>query len=78
MPDYRLYFMDPHSGHIDRVEDFHSGDDVEASLLVQRRAAGVPMELWTAGRKVMRVDAAPETATTQPIRKMRSRQKTAA
>ena len=62
MPDYRLYSMDPHSGHIDGVEEFHSGDDVEAILLVQNRARAAPAELWYGGRKVLHLDAVPEAA----------------
>lgn len=63
MPDYRLYLMNPHSGHIEGVEEFHSGDDVEAILLVQGRQRAVPVELWCGARKVIHVDAPPETAT---------------
>ncbi|HYD13023.1 MAG TPA: hypothetical protein VEC11_09260 [Allosphingosinicella sp.] len=66
MPDYRLYRMNPHSGHIDGVEEFHSGDDVEAILLVQNRPRTVTVELWCGGRKVTRLDAAPETAASAP------------
>jgi hypothetical protein len=60
MPDYRLYRLNPHSGHIDGVEEFHSGDDVEAILLVQNRPRTVPVELWCGGRKVTHLDALPE------------------
>jgi hypothetical protein len=62
LPDYRLYLLDPFSGHIDGVEEFHSADDVEAVCLVNQREALVPMELWCLGRKVCRFDANPETA----------------
>lgn len=62
MPEYRLYLLNPHSGHIDGVEEFHSGDDVEAILLVQGRQRAVPVELWCGGRKVIHVDAPPEGA----------------
>jgi hypothetical protein len=65
MPDYRLYLMNPHSGHIEGVEEFHSGDDVEAILLVQGRQRAVPVELWCGARKVIHVDAPPEAATTR-------------
>jgi hypothetical protein len=68
MPDYRLYRMNPHSGHIEGVEEVHSGDDVEAILLIQNRPRDVPVELWSGGRKVMRLDAAPETAGRLPLR----------
>ena len=60
MPYYRLYMMNPHSGHIDGVEEFHSGDDVEAILLAEKGRHKVPVELWCGERKVARLDAAPE------------------
>ena len=66
MPDYRLYRMDPHSGHIEGVEEFHSGDDVEAILLVQNRPRAAPVELWCGGRKVLRLDAPLEAAANAP------------
>jgi hypothetical protein len=66
--------MDPHSGHIEGVEEFHSGDDVEAILLVQNRRRDVPAELWCGGRKVMRLDAAPESAAATMPRAMAERQ----
>ena len=69
MPDYRLYLMNRHSGHIDGVEELHSADDVEAICLVRHRAGPVPLELWCGGRKVMRFDAAPEIAAApSPVR----------
>ena len=66
MPGYRLYRMNPESGHIDGVEEFHSGDDVEAILLVQHRRHDVPVELWRGSRKVVRLDAAPRAAVAKP------------
>lgn len=67
MPDYRLYRMNPHSGHIEGVEQFHSGDDVEAILLVQSRPTGThPLELWNGGRKVIRIDGRPDAAAAAP------------
>ena len=65
MPDYRLYLMNPHNGHIDGVEEFHSGDDVEAILLAEKSRHKVPVELWCGGRKVARLDAAPEAGATR-------------
>ena len=62
MPDYRLYRMNPHSGHIEGVEEFHSGDDIEAILLVQNRRRDTPAELWCGARKVLHFDAPPVTA----------------
>ena len=77
MPGYRLYRMNPHSGHIDGVEEFHSGDDVEAILLVQNRRRAGPAELWCGARKVLRFDAAPEAAGLRQAR-ARSQQPLAA
>ncbi len=71
MPAYRLYSMNPHSGHIDGVEEFHSGDDVEAILLVQNRTRSTPAELWCGGRKVLHLDALPEAAAVAPPRTFR-------
>jgi hypothetical protein len=66
MPDYRLYLLNPHSGHIDGVEEFHSADDVEAICLSTQHDRDVPTELWCLGRKVARFDARPEAAASLP------------
>lgn len=68
MPAYRLYLLDRHSGHIDRVEEMNAGDDVEAICVVQDRAGELPMELWLGGRKVRRFDARPEVSPPSPPR----------
>ena len=62
MPDYRLYLLNAHSGHIDGVEEFHSADDVEAACLVDRRQRRVPTELWCGARKIARFDAVLESS----------------
>lgn len=62
MPDYRLYTLNPHSGHIDGVEEFRSADDVEAICLTTQRNHDVPTELWCGAHKVARFDACPEQA----------------
>ena len=67
MPDYRLYLLDRHSGHIEGVEEFHSADDVEAICLLGQRERDIPTELWCGGRKVARFDARPEAAATAPL-----------
>jgi hypothetical protein len=69
MPHYRLYFLNPHTGHIDGAEDFRSVDDAEAIRLIRRRRETVPTELWCGGRKVSRVDAHPEMAATADVRR---------
>jgi hypothetical protein len=66
MPDYRLYLLNPHTGHIDGVDEFHSADDVEAICLTQQQGRDVPTELWCGGRKVARFDARPDQATAVP------------
>jgi hypothetical protein len=66
MPDYRLYLLNLHSGHIDGVEEFHSADHVEAICLTSQRNHEVPTELWCGGHKVARFDARPEQAAMVP------------
>jgi hypothetical protein len=60
MASYRLYSLDPFTGHFEGVEIFHASDDVGAICVAQERAGPVPLELWCDGRKVARVDALPE------------------
>lgn len=60
MPKYRLYRLDPYSGHITSSEHMHEADDVAAVHAVQRRRFTVPVELWTGDRKVTRLDAPAE------------------
>lgn len=62
MPHYRLYHLDPHSGHIRTAEELFGADDVAAIYDLQQRAFGHPVELWERGRKVARIDASPEAA----------------
>ena len=69
MPDYRLYLLNRHSGHIDGVDSFHSADDIEAICLVTQRGHNVPTELWCGGRKVARFDARPEQAAAVQARR---------
>ncbi|MDQ8756825.1 hypothetical protein RCO27_11360 [Sphingosinicella sp. LHD-64] len=51
--------MDPHSGHIDRIDQLYAGDDVEAISLARQTKRKVPVEVWRDGRKIVRIDAAP-------------------
>jgi hypothetical protein len=66
MPYYRLYHLDPHTGHINRAEELFAADDVAAVCALQQRRAAHPLELWERGRKVSRSDGAPEGAATAP------------
>jgi hypothetical protein len=69
MPDYRLYLLNPHTGHIDGVDQFHSADDVEAICLTNQQSRDVPAELWCGSYKVARFDARPEQAAIPPIKR---------
>jgi hypothetical protein len=44
----------------------HESDDVAAVHAIQQRRFAVPVELWTGGRKVTRLDAPPERASSEP------------
>jgi hypothetical protein len=72
MPDYRLYFLNRYSGHIDGVEEFHSADDVEAICLIDQRTHDVPAELWRGGHKVARFEARSGQAATPPQARVRT------
>ena len=58
MTFYRLYFMNPHSGHIDDFAAFDSPDDDSAAALASEQVGHRPLELWDDGRKVRRFDGA--------------------
>ena len=62
MPHYRVYHLDPHSGHINHAEDLDAADDVAALADARQRQCDYPLELWQGARKVSRVDALPELA----------------
>ena len=66
MPGYRLYSLNPLTGHFEGVEEIHSSDDVGAICIAQERAGPVPLELWCEGRKIARFDALPEIAAYSP------------
>ena len=59
MDGYRLYFMDRFSGHIEHRRDFLADSDSAAIAIAQAWYGGSPMELWLAGRKLKRWEAAP-------------------
>lgn len=64
---YRLYFMNPINGHIDRAEDLLARDDREAIDTAQPMVANMPIELWCGARKVQRF----ETASTRLLERYR-------
>ena len=73
MPDYRLYLLNPFSGHIDGIEELSASDDIEAICLAQNGGRKVPVELWRGGVKVVHIDAPPELVPTAPRSLRRSR-----
>ena len=54
---YRLYFMNPISGHIERFADFEAPDDSAALSLAREHIGDNPLELWCGSRKVHRIEA---------------------
>ena len=57
MAQYRLYFIDRFSGHIETSREFHADDDAAAVRLAAELRNGQPMELWSRDRKVRRWEA---------------------
>ena len=57
MVQYRLYFIDRFSGHIETSREFHADDDSAAIELAAGLRKGQPMELWSRDRKVKRWEA---------------------
>lgn len=55
---YRLYFMDPRSGHIIRFAEYQAPDDQAAIGLAQEQEGANPLEIWSGHRKVGRIEAA--------------------
>ncbi|WP_116090339.1 hypothetical protein [Sphingomonas crusticola] len=56
MTHYRLYFMNPRSGHIDRAQDLDAPDDQAALRLASTYDGIHPLELWCNSRKVYRIE----------------------
>ena len=66
MAYYRLYFMDPRSGHISAFESIDAEGDEAALAAAERHVGGRALELWCQGRKVRRfepVSATPPSAS---------------
>lgn len=54
---YRLYFMNPDTGHIERFADFEAPDDDQALSLACEQIGDCALELWNERRKVHRIEA---------------------
>ena len=67
MVTYRLYFMNPASGHIERYDEFEAVDDSAAIDFAAPQAGGQPLELWQHHRKIRRFDV-PRMAAFAPSR----------
>lgn len=57
MAYYRLYFMHPYSGHIERFVEFDAPDDQAAIAFARDHVGDHPLELWCEGRKVQWLEA---------------------
>lgn len=57
MADYRLYFMDRFSGHIDHHREFAAENDATAASIARQWSTGQPMELWCGTHKLKRWEA---------------------
>lgn len=62
---YRLYFMNPRNGHIERFAEFEAPDDEAAEALAAEHEGVQPLELWCLHRKVRRFE--PALATVRPV-----------
>ena len=56
MKDYRLYFLDGYTGHIDEVEEIEAEGDEEALAKALARSGGRAMELWHRHHKLKHWD----------------------
>ena len=66
MAYYRLYSLNPHSGHIDWADEFEAADDVAAVARVRDAERKVPVELWQEGRKILRLEGSSNVAEAGP------------
>jgi hypothetical protein len=62
MPEYRLYRLDPDTGHVIGADEMHAPDDVSAVYEAQHRGYDIPVELWQGGRKVSQIEPMPQAA----------------
>ena len=69
MPTYRIYLMDPFTGHIERTEEYEAADDASAEKLATLYLADYPIELWCENRKIRRF----ETPRSETIARLQQR-----
>ena len=62
MKDYRLYYLDRLSGHIDEVEEIAAASDSEAIALATQRSDQRAKELWHRHHKLKHWGEAPHFA----------------
>lgn len=55
MPYYRLYHFSRSRG-IDRIEEIRAADDLKAVAIARQRERDSDVELWQAGRKLLRLE----------------------
>lgn len=58
MKDYRLYFLDGFTGHIDQVEEIEAEGDEQALAIALTRSEGRATELWHRHHKLKHWDEA--------------------
>jgi hypothetical protein len=66
MASYRLYFMDPQSGHIEHFDEFAAANDTAAIDYTLQQELMRPIELWCRHRKVCRIDPSRSEAVLFP------------
>lgn len=63
---YRLYFMNPVSGHIDRFLDFAAENNVRAIVAAHEHEGDVPLELWCEHKRICRIAPLPIRPSVTP------------
>ncbi|MGS1016687.1 hypothetical protein [Allosphingosinicella humi] len=66
MASYRLYFMNPRNGHIERFHEFAVANDTAAIDYTLQQELMIPIELWCRHRKVCRIDPSRSEAVLFP------------
>jgi hypothetical protein len=57
MPNYRLYFLNQKTGHIDKFEALQAPDDAAALARAKTFEGEYALELWCGPRKVTHMEA---------------------